>query len=107
MISRRKKLIIFDLDGTLVNTIADLASSTNFSLRKMGMPTHEVDNYYHFLGNGIEKLLERATPVSERTTENLQTIKEIFVAHYSTHCVDNASTYPQIHSLLQTLVAKG
>lgn len=52
-----KKLAIFDLDGTLLNTIADLAGATNYALRECGYPTHDTDAYRYFVGNGINKLL--------------------------------------------------
>ena len=55
-----KKLVIFDLDGTLLNTIADLAHSTNYALNKLGYPTHDVEKYNFMVGNGINKLFERA-----------------------------------------------
>ena len=57
-----KRLIIFDLDGTLLNTIADLAGSTNYALRCCGFPEHAEEAYFHFVGNGITKLFERALP---------------------------------------------
>ena len=57
-----KKLVIFDLDGTLLNTIADLAHSTNYALNKLGYPTHEIEKYNFMVGNGIDKLFERALP---------------------------------------------
>ena len=60
------KLVIFDLDGTLLNTIADLANSTNYALSQCGFPTHETDEYNFFVGNGINKLFERALPEGER-----------------------------------------
>ena len=64
-----KKLIIFDLDGTLLNTIADLAHSTNYALNKLGYPTHDVEKYNFMVGNGINKLFERALPEGEKTDE--------------------------------------
>ena len=64
-----KKLIIFDLDGTLLNTIADLAHSTNYALNKLGYPTHDVEKYNFMVGNGINKLFERALPEGEKTEE--------------------------------------
>ena len=54
--------LIFDLDGTLLNTIADLAHSTNHALEKSGFPTHAIEAYKYFVGNGINKLFERALP---------------------------------------------
>ena len=61
-----KRLVIFDLDGTLLNTIADLAAATNYALNQFGYPTHDTDAYRFFVGNGINKLFERALPESER-----------------------------------------
>lgn len=62
-----KKLAIFDLDGTLLNTIADLAAATNHALSHFNYPTHETEEYKYFVGNGINKLFERALPEPERT----------------------------------------
>ena len=61
-----KKLIIFDLDGTLLNTIADLAQSTNHALQALGYPTHPESDYNFMVGNGINKLFERALPKGKR-----------------------------------------
>ena len=70
-----KKLIIFDLDGTLLNTIADLAHSTNHALQTLGYPTHEVASYNFMVGNGINKLFERALPEGEKTEENVLRVR--------------------------------
>lgn len=102
-----KKLIIFDLDGTLVNTIADLAHSTNQALEQHGFPTHEVSEYKHFVGNGINKLFERALPEGERTTKNIAKIRKAFLAHYDSHNVDHSKPYPGIPELLNELQDKG
>ena len=61
-----KKLIIFDLDGTLLNTIADLAQSTNHALQALGYPTHPESDYNFMVGNGINKLFERALRKGKR-----------------------------------------
>lgn len=74
-----KKLVIFDLDGTLLNTIADLAAATNYALTQFGYPTHPTDAYRFFVGNGINKLFERALPEQERTLENVIRIRSKFV----------------------------
>ena len=66
-----KKLVIFDLDGTLLNTIADLAHSTNYALNKLGYPTHEIEKYNFMVGNGIDKLFERALPEGEKSKERM------------------------------------
>ena len=56
------KTYIFDLDGTLLNTLGDLAASTNYALRQYGMPEHTIDDVRRFVGNGVGKLIERAIP---------------------------------------------
>ena len=72
-----KKLVIFDLDGTLLNTIADLAQSTNHALTALGYPTHKEEEYNFMVGNGINKLFERALPEEEKTEENVACTKRI------------------------------
>ena len=102
-----KKLVIFDLDGTLLNTIADLAHSTNYALEKNGFPTHEVGEFNYFVGNGINKLFERALPEGERTAENIQRIRQDFLLHYDKHNADLSRPYDGIPELLAALQEKG
>lgn len=98
-----KKLVIFDLDGTLLNTIADLAAATNQALRHFGYPTHETEAYRFFVGNGINKLFERALPDGERTEENILKIRSRFVPYYDEHNADLSRPYPGIPELLSAL----
>ena len=84
-----KKLVIFDLDGTLLNTIADLAHSTNYALNKLGYPTHEIEKYNFMVGNGIDKLFERALPEGD------------------IHNADDSRPYPGIPELLSYLQDAG
>ena len=102
-----KRLLIFDLDGTLLNTIADLAQSTNHALEKNGFPRHETDEYRFFVGNGINKLFERALPPEARTEENIRRIRTDFLPHYDEHNADYSRPYPGIPQLLRTLQDKG
>ena len=102
-----KKLVIFDLDGTLVNTIADLAHSANYALEQNNYPTHEISEYRFFVGNGINKLLERALPETERTEETVMRVRKDFMIHYDQHNMDLSVPYPGIPKLLETLQAKG
>ncbi len=90
------KLIIFDLDGTLLNTIADLANSTNYALSYLGFPTHEVGAYNFFVGNGVNKLFERALPEGEKTQENVARVREIFMPYYDRLNADESKPYPGI-----------
>ena len=74
-----KKLVIFDLDGTLINSIKDLAISTNFALQQLNYPIHPTEDYNLMVGNGINKLFERALPKGEKKEENILKMREIFL----------------------------
>lgn len=102
-----KKLIIFDLDGTLLNTIADLAQSTNHALRMLGYPTHEESAYNFMVGNGINKLFERALPEGEKNEKNVLRVRKEFILHYNAHNADKSCPYPGIPELLNFLEEKG
>ena len=97
------KAVIFDLDGTLLNTIDDLATSTNYALERNGYPTHELSVYPYYVGNGVAKLLERALPEQARTPENVALLRRDFVAYYDRHNTDMTRPYPGIPELLATL----
>jgi phosphoglycolate phosphatase len=97
------KLVIFDLDGTLLNTLADLAESTNQALHQHGFSTHPVDNYAFFVGNGINKLFERALPEGAKTAENILRIRQSFLSYYSQHNTNHSLPYPGIPELLEQL----
>lgn len=102
-----KKLVIFDLDGTLLNTIADLACSTNYALAKLGINAHPLESYPTFVGNGIRKLFERALPVTVRTPEMVEKVRELFMPYYDAHNADLTTIYPGIAELLTELQGKG
>lgn len=102
-----KKLVIFDLDGTLLNTIDDLAQSTNHALQTLGYPTHEESAYHLMVGNGINKLLERALPEGERTEENVLRMRKEFIPYYDKHNAEKSRPYPGIPQLLKYLQAQG
>lgn len=102
-----KKLVIFDLDGTLLDTIADLAGATNYALTQLDYPTHDTDTIRTFVGNGINKLLERALPANEQTEENVMRMRSYFVPYYDAHNADLSSPYPGIEALLQSLQDNG
>lgn len=100
------QLIIFDLDGTLLNTIDDLAVSANYILRRHGYPIHELADYRFFVGNGITRLIERALPNTARNKETITTLRTEFVDYYQHHITDFTRPYPGIPELLKTLREK-
>ena len=102
-----KQLAIFDLDGTLLDTVADLANATNQALQQCGYPTHPVEAYYQFVGNGINKLFARALPAEHSTEENVMRIRALFVPYYNEHNADCSRPYPGVVALLRTLQERG
>ncbi len=102
-----KELAIFDLDGTLLNTIADLGMATNHALQKCGFPMHEISAYPMFVGNGVMRLLERALPEDARNQENISRLRGFFTDFYDLHNADNTQPYPGIEDLLEELSRHG
>ena len=103
----KKQLVIFDLDGTLLDTVADLANATNQALEQCGYPTHPVEAYYKFVGNGINKLFARALPTEASNEENVLRVRSLFVPYYNEHNADCSRPYPGIVELLHTLQEDG
>ena len=97
---------IFDLDGTLLDTLADLAASTNYALRTHGMPEHSIDDIRRFVGNGVRKLIERAIPNGEANPD-VEATFATFREHYMHHSLDTTRPYPGIPEALAELKAKG
>lgn len=100
-------LVIFDLDGTLLNSIADLAAAANYALEKTGFPTHAPEAYPYFVGNGVLRLIERVLPEDARTQPNIDTMMTHFRAYYESHMTDLTVPYPGIHELLRSLRENG
>lgn len=96
-----KKLVIFDLDGTLLNTISDLGASCNHALRSLGYPEHPITAYNYMVGNGVRKLMERAEPDADPAT--IDRLLSCFREHYDEHCTDTTRPYPGIPELLSEL----
>lgn len=102
-----KKLVIFDLDGTLLNTLGDLAASCNYLMEQHGYPTHPLDRYRYLVGNGINKLIERALPAGESSPERAAALRPEFIARYREHLWEHSRPYPGIETLLRTLCQQG
>ena len=102
-----KKLIIFDLDGTLLDTIEDLANSVNHALSLHNFPTHPISAFNFFIGNGLNKLLERALPETQRNQDIIAMLKADFVTHYYSHSDQYTKPYPGILELITQLSTEG
>ena len=100
-------IVIFDLDGTMLNTIDDLGYACNYALEHTGFPTHQIENYPRMVGNGINNLIRRALPESKRTEENIWRVREYFVPYYNEHNCDYTRPYKGIPEVLQKLKAQG
>ena len=98
--------IIFDLDGTLLNTLDDLRDSTNYALRRFGFPERTTDEVRRFVGNGVARLIHLAVP--EGTDEKTEAdCLAVFKAHYKDNMTNKTAPYPGIMELLKKLRALG
>lgn len=103
---KKYHIYIFDLDGTLLDTLQDLAASVNYSLRQYGLPEHSIDDIRRFVGNGVRLLMERAVP-SGAAHPQFEDIFMTFRQHYMRHSLDTTHPYDGITELLQTLKEHG
>lgn len=100
------ELIVFDMDGTILDTLEDLKNSTNHTLRLHHMPERTLDEIRSFVGNGIRKLIERA--VVEGTSEHkIYEIQGDFMEHYGIHCADSTRPYDGVIDLIRELRNRG
>ncbi len=103
----RPSLVIFDLDGTLLNTIDDLGYACNHALAACGFPTHAIEEYPRLVGNGVNKLIERALPEGQKNEETVLRVRAHFVPYYNAHNCDFTRPYDGIPELLESLKARG
>ena len=101
-----KNAAIFDMDGTILNTLDDLMDSTNFALKNNGLKERSLEEIRFFVGNGIQKLIERAVPQGT-SKEVFEKVFADFKSHYKIHCADKTSYYDGIPSVIQTLRKMG
>ncbi|MGN0023996.1 MAG: HAD family hydrolase [Candidatus Avelusimicrobium sp.] len=101
------KVVIFDLDGTLLNTIADLAAAANHALGALGFPRRAEEECVQFVGNGVTKLLERALPDGAKTADNVERMRDAFFEYYDEHLWDKTYIYAGVTELLEALQARG
>jgi len=100
------KVYIFDLDGTLLDTLGDLAASTNYALRTHGMPEHSIDDVRRFVGNGVRKLMERAIP-GGAANPDFEATFATFRQYYMEHSLDTTKPYEGIPETLAELKRRG
>lgn len=98
--------VIFDLDGTLLNTLEDLTDSVNYALNVMGYPVRNIYEVRAFVGNGIRKLIERAVPENTEPCDTEQTLAH-FKEYYAKHNQDKTKPYDGVRELMARLKAKG
>lgn len=99
--------IVFDLDGTLLNTLDDLANGVNYTLEKFGYPTHEIEKYKYFVGNGMKNLINRAVPEEIKNTEIEKDILAAFMEYYSAHSTDLTRPYDGVEDMIDALKERG
>lgn len=100
------KLVIFDLDGTILDTLDDLADATNHALKSCGLPTRTVDEVRRFVGNGIHLLIERAVPAGT-DADTVEEVFEVFKAYYKNHSADKTKPYDGVCELMGNLREDG
>lgn len=98
--------VIFDLDGTLLNTLEDLKDSVNYALREAGMPERSLEEIRCFVGNGVRRLMELSVPGGLDNPE-FEKVFQVFKEHYSLHCNDKTGLYPHIEELFKELQERG
>ncbi len=101
------RLVIFDLDGTLLNTLEDLADAANYVLRQHGFPEHPLDAYRYFVGDGIAVLIQRILPEAYRQGTVFEQCRQAFVTRYTQHMYDKTLVYDGMRDTLRSLQTKG
>lgn len=98
------RAVLFDLDGTLADTLADLANATNWALQQVGCPTHPVDSYRYKVGDGARELCARAVPADKQAL--VDDVLRLMRLHYDAHCFDLTRLYPGIAELVSALAER-
>lgn len=102
-----KRLVIFDLDGTLLHTVGDIAAATNHALKSCGYPERTTEEIQSFIGNGINKLFERSLPEGHKTEAEVLRVRAAFIPYYNAHGTEHTRPFPGIPALLDRLNREG
>ncbi|MBO4693580.1 MAG: HAD family hydrolase [Clostridia bacterium] len=101
------KAVLFDLDGTLANSLADLAAATNYAMGVFGFPSRETEEFKYFAGDGMPKMIERALPENHKDAKTVSQIMPTFLEYYGKHYCDNTSAYCGMPEVINKLKLKG
>lgn len=101
------KLAVFDMDGTILNTLDGLAASCNYGLEAAGFPVHDTEKYKYFVGNGALKMVERTLPESSKNEKNIQTVMRFLNEHYKETSIASTKHYGNLPEILKKLKNAG
>ena len=106
MNDKKFRAVVFDLDGTLLDTLYDLGACANVALRQYGYPEHSIEDYRGFIGNGIPKLIARALPAGTDEAE-VQKVLRFYLSYYPEHCAEHTKFFPGVKESIETLCKRG
>ena len=99
------KGVIFDLDGTLVNSLEDIADAMNKVLQELDFPTHSYEDYQYFIGSGLRNLVSKSLPSSQNNESQIEVCLNLMIAIYRNACTNKTKPYPGIVELLDYLIS--
>lgn len=102
-----KDAVLFDLDGTLIDSLPDIAAAMNAALAELGYPTHPLEAYKGFVGWGADRLVRAAAPERAIEPSQFQTIKRLYMSKYGAHCTERTAPYPGVMAGLRALRERG
>lgn len=101
------RAVVFDLDGTLLDTLQDIGAGANVALHRSGFPEHDLAHYRNYVGHGIRTLFTQAIPEGQNTEEAIDAVNAIYQGYYPEHCTDHTVFFPGVEALIKKLHAAG